>query len=556
MKSPTRRAGFAAALLFVVVLIVWGPGQIYSGNAAEFRSGFRAVFEYLLLIGTSLFLLLVGPLAWFEGRLLVRYVGGLAVASLFVVVTSGVLNPDYGQFNGQPIDFSSKYWLAPIEIAVFAVLFFLVRRGLRRSPEGLASILLLFAIGMGAQPIARAILAANTSLSAKVNHFAFSPQKNVLVVLLDGFQSDVFAEIVSEHPKIKSALTGFTYFPDTAGVGATTYLSLPSIHSGEEYKAGEPIRTYFKKSISDQSFLSKLASSGYKVTLVNPLQKICPKGAGCVDGADIVHAGGARNLTVDTALQLIDLSIFRAAPSFLAMAAYNNGQYIVRRYFIDRALTNHVPVAKRTMEVFADELDATAKKPSAYFLHMMIPHPPVELNSACKFVAETLPFTRENYKAQALCGLRAFMEIINSLKKSDVYNATTIALIADHGIGFPSARVTKEEAAKQSNPYWPGLVGLANPTFVIKPAGAIGEFKVSENLVDLPELGATICNLTGDCTAPGSPAFVGNGDKSRIFNYYEWKTEYWEADTMPIFPQTITGVLWSAGAWNMTEATQ
>jgi hypothetical protein len=47
--------------------------------------------------------------------------------------------------------------------------------------------------------------------------YQFSPEKNVLIIVLDGFQGDVFQEIIDESPQYRKRFDGFTYYRDALG---------------------------------------------------------------------------------------------------------------------------------------------------------------------------------------------------------------------------------------------------------------------------------------------------------------------------------------------------
>ena len=65
--------------------------------------------------------------------------------------------------------------------------------------------------------------------------FSVSPDVNVVVVLLDGLQSDIAAGVLEQHPEPRAAFDGFSFYPDTLAAAPTTFLGLPAIHSGEVY---------------------------------------------------------------------------------------------------------------------------------------------------------------------------------------------------------------------------------------------------------------------------------------------------------------------------------
>lgn len=77
--------------------------------------------------------------------------------------------------------------------------------------------------------------------------YSLSNDKNLVIIMLDTFQSDVFEEIMAQNPEITDKLSGFTYFPDTAGGYPSTSLSMPLIMTGRFYRNQEPIQDFFCK---------------------------------------------------------------------------------------------------------------------------------------------------------------------------------------------------------------------------------------------------------------------------------------------------------------------
>ena len=74
--------------------------------------------------------------------------------------------------------------------------------------------------------------------------FRFSPTSNVLVILLDGLQADIAGAVFDTTPAVTQALEGFRYYKDTMAAAPTTFLSLPSIHSGAAYQNDESLSAH------------------------------------------------------------------------------------------------------------------------------------------------------------------------------------------------------------------------------------------------------------------------------------------------------------------------
>ncbi|MEE9220594.1 MAG: hypothetical protein V3U34_03565, partial [candidate division NC10 bacterium] len=135
-----------------------------------------------------------------------------------------------------------------------------------------------------------ASLQARPNLSAL---YRFSTEQNVLIVLMDAFQSDLFQELLKEDPSLADEFAGFTFFPDTVGVAASTYLTLPSIHSGQIYKEGMNLQDFYSSNIREGSFLNDLATAGHEVTLVNPIRGDCPNLIElCIDSDEVLYGKG------------------------------------------------------------------------------------------------------------------------------------------------------------------------------------------------------------------------------------------------------------------------
>ena len=81
----------------------------------------------------------------------------------------------------------------------------------------------------------------NNEVSAISN---FSRKENVLHIVLDGFQSGLFQDVIRNDNEIASALDGFLYYPDTLTASEVTQLSFAAFLTGREFTNNEPMKTY------------------------------------------------------------------------------------------------------------------------------------------------------------------------------------------------------------------------------------------------------------------------------------------------------------------------
>ena len=72
--------------------------------------------------------------------------------------------------------------------------------------------------------------------------FELSRTRNVIHIVLDAFQSDVFGEILAEErPKLDRSLSGAVFFANHTGAFPTTIASMPAMLTGKVYRNDRPL---------------------------------------------------------------------------------------------------------------------------------------------------------------------------------------------------------------------------------------------------------------------------------------------------------------------------
>lgn len=554
MKPWNSSAAFTAvsAVIFLIVTVfLFVPALLYYGNGAEFDYSFRSALPWLLVLGTAAALPLIAIAFMLRGAVLKAYAGAIAFAGLFALVSAVYIVPDLGLLNGTKLEFDRTWAYLPWEAGAALTIIMLVSVAVRRAPKRLGGAFLALSTTAAVLVVGHTLWQPRSALDAPDRSvvFSVSSEKNLLLVLLDSFQSDVFRDLISQRRDLSASFDGFTYFPNTLGVASTTYLSLPSIHAGVEYQQDEPLGTYFESAVK-RSFLSALATNDYDATLLNPVRTICPPDLKvCAFASSVLDDNSTRYLA--RAARLLDLSIFRSVPLLLKRATYRSGNGLISTFFGTSEASHHNVEGIQLMKGFGARLEVNSAKPTAKFLHVMSPHLPVVLDEACDFLPKPRPFTRETFSVQARCVLEGFASILAALKAKGVYDQTAIVLLADHGVSLPSTF-----APKDADALWSGLVGSANPLFAIKPLGARGKLKVSNAAVHLPDVPATICDMMNACAAPSGLSALDLSEKARerLFNQYDWKNSYWTAPKIPIKQHFVSSPVWERSSWSNTVA--
>ena len=533
----------AASVVFLAL-----PATLYAGNAREFGWPLLSILLTYRYPALGLVVACVLPTLLLPWRLALTWAAGCSALALYLWVYGTFVVYDFGLIDGHT-------WRMQPRPAAMAVEATLAVAGLvgafvvaRRSPGAVAVALLVLGLGnlLSAVRAVQADTRQPPSSSDTLALFRFSTSKNVLVVLLDSLQSDVFEEVVREKPDLEGALDGFTLYVDTAGVAPSTYLSMPAIHSGLEYDRTSSLRAYSHEGVTRGSFLNALSRNGYEAALVNPHSGLCPESVGvCVTDTEVLGGGGAASRARDAAT-LLDLALLRVAPLALKRSVYDDGRWRIAPLVEDSRLVHPVVRGLNLQRALAARLSAADRPPTVKFLHLFDTHLPMVLDARCAFTGETVRWSRANYKVQVGCSLEAFGTVLGALRRAGVYDNTAIVLLGDHGTpGMVSTRV----APGGPGPVNGSVIGLANPALAVKPIDGRGTFRLSTEPQSVADVPAIVCESVGDCV--GRRRARG---ASRTHNFFAWSESHLKRDRIPsIVGYEITGSLFDSRNWRRID---
>lgn len=343
--------------------------------------------------------------------------------------------------------------------------------------------------------------------------------RNVLIVLIDTFSSDVFAEIVERSEVFRPELSGFTYFYNTISYAPYTMMSMQNVYSGRTYSGGDVVDIY--GSMREDSLFTDFEESGGSTALGGFFfYKQCPAQQ-CWSEVQIL---GTRPIeaSVLSYLELLDNGLLRVVPTSLQRWIYNAGDGHLRGY-LDPSLQDRGHLSDRVIRDFARNLRAVDSAPALKFLHLMTTHSPLVLDERCRKVRQ-MSHARDNYKKQAACAISGFVALLKALKAARVYDNTTIVLLGDHGASV-AGRVPDRRFFGVVQPVV-GRVGRFKPVLAIKPAEAREPFALSGVPAQLGDLRRTLCAISDDgCQGdvPGEDLFslAPGVDRRREFVDYD-----------------------------------
>ncbi len=533
-RDPWTGLGLLGAWLALSIVFVHLPATIWAGNVAEFDfhvtsflvSGLGALVVGVLVVGAVLAVLPLAP------RRVVA--AGLGATGLLAWGYGDLFVTPMGVLDGRdpPTLFDTR--LGAWELALVGVLGVAIAVVIRRARRPAAAALLVLNVALAITSTITLVQARGRPLKAPPTArdegvFRFSPVSNLLVVLLDGLQSDIADRALRADPALARRFEGFSFYHDAVAAAPTTFLNVPAIHSGEVYRLGQSLPAYFDDAIAHRSFMTRFAEAGYDTALVNPIEGVCPDRVDtCTSTARLMRSRAAL-LRLET-FRLLDLSLFRVAPVWLKRRIYNGGGWLSAGRVPDKARIGAAEV-NREFEVdqvleslrFFDEvarrLTFNGGRPTLKFFHTFASHPPYLLDDSCHVTDAGL----EHVTSQARCAFLAVATLLDRLRRADIYDRSVVLILADHGVNLVGLF---HDDAPGSPLRWEHLAGAAHPLFLLKPRGARGGLRDASAAVHVADVGATLCAATGACTAgAGIPAGQAPPDRARRFYEYVWKHE-------------------------------
>ena len=493
-------------------LFFLAPLKIYFANHNEFRTALSEILLYLFaatLISAVLIsqlILTLNKKGYFRLVALVMGFGLCLYIQFYYFVW------DYGIFDGREMDWNQHLLLGVFElcgIALIAVvsLYF----GHRFISLALILLSVLFIgeslINLDSYRKYNALVesipdAEDPRLDSVLE---LSPERNVIILLLDTLQSDVFEELLNDNPELKSKLSGFTYFRNSTGSFPWTHLSTQAILTGAHYQPGEKLEDYYTR-VRDQYVNRLIARNGGLSAYLDP-------------NLIVEYLEGSSQAKRQQVAKLFDVVAFRQAPHFIKPLIFNDHAFRLRRIFSESTIEQRDLDALRSLSSgsFVGTNSLAFK-----FLHFWGAHPPAALDENCELRDVPL-HSREGIKVQAACVLRSLTDYLDALRDLDVYDNSLIFLIADHGSHFS----IESEGGISNEGSVPGFVMAAGyPAIAVKDFHDVAGFRVSVAPVALTDIAATILDRMDFANAQsGRDLFSVQEDELRPRNFLYFKSQ-------------------------------
>jgi hypothetical protein len=553
------------ALLVTLQLLLFGPHTIYAWNEAEFTASFWALARHLLLPASIVFVTLTGLGLALSGRWRRTYIALLFSLGIVSWVQANLLVADYGPLDGSAIDWSIQSWRNKYEVtlwlAVPAVAVLAAKKIAPVAPFGSGILVALQAallIASTVQADRRTRAAAWRGPSESM--FELSRKQNAFHLVLDGFHSDIFSEILeAERPLMDRDFSGFVFFEDHAGAFPTTMVSVPAMLTGTVYRNEAPLQEYIRNHFKKGSIFGTMRAQGYRVDDVSelPFDNLSATRFYRMPRPYVSYEAYTRF----SAWQLADLSLFRHAPHILRSWIYNDQAWRLQNTFGENYGSGtsgrryHPVNGAAVLDEFAHRMRVATNEPMYKFIHVGIPHLPVAVNAACEFTG-VRRFSRGAFRGQARCGVSRVAAFLNRLRTLGVYDSSLIVISSDHGISIPPRQFAHNRripAGELSD-----LAGKAMALLLVKPPGSSGPLRVSQAPTAITDIPVTVADALGvEHRLPGTSVLkvAESVPRMRTFGSYVWDDEDWRADYFEHLDLLeIQGPLRDGNSWTLRSS--
>lgn len=590
------------AMLLSCTVSLFGPAQLFLTNSLEFNFSFSQLLPYLAVITFCLFLsvLLILMLLPERFKLHERGVAVAFVLGLLLWFQGNFLVWQYGLLSGQAIDWGKKILCGLIDTPLWIGLLllaalrpaFLYRRAKMLSLLVISIQLLATSFFVIRQPELPSFKKFQVVTSDK---YDFSNRKNIILLVVDTFQSDVFQEIIDQDPAYKKYFKDFTYFRNTTGGYPSTYAAIPFALTAQYYTNSQPIQQFMADAYTSPSSIPhELLKRGWQVDLFPAVMKSV-----FLDRTVISNIRKNRRQVRKTRLAyLFDITLFRYLPHFLKRGIYNEGNWVLSRWVhkgggdelfdgeepdengeqplrrtrkVRRSLPHisrvrrlgmgispkavHASLDIQFVKNFLKKAVVVTEKNVFKFYHWRGLHEPFRINANLEPV--NLPLNRTNLVDMARGELKLVHFFLEGLRELGVYDNALIMVFGDHGHPYGGFGLRLPPAMTEGrfgqSPIPKGVLESGIPLLLVKRPGSHGNLEISEAPASLADVSATIFYDLGlGRIGMGEPLFQIPSDRprERRFLYYYWTHSDWLHRYLPdLFEYRIMGNSWLGSSW-------
>lgn len=547
-----RRFGLAlAASAFLVgTVFVVAPLEVVAGSATSLVFSLADAWPPVVAAGCvgAVVLALVASLV--RGRAFDVVLTLIVALGLCCYVQALFLNQSLPIADGSPLYLewyktitviSTAVWVA---IIVGLLLLCRWKTGVWRSLTVVISLCLILVQGVGVVSLFSSEekrMPAEYVLT-KEGLYEVGSESNVIVFVLDTFDTKLMNRLLEDDPSLLDDFTGFTYFENSTGSMIPTRYGVPFLLSGRMVDPDEEFYDRWDNWYAGTSFLADIAEAGYAEGVYTDSLGSQAAHATIDEYVDNIHSSDE----VDSS----SLDPWGLLGAVEKMALYRDGPWLLKPLFwfytdeVNNKAANagEGDVAPYVMNDWAyyeglltDGLEVSETEGKAFrFIHLLGAHYPFVLDETGHMASE-----ETNQDRQSIGSIKMVAEYIRQLKDLGLYDEATIVVTADHGDWY----LVPDEISEPSSP-----ILLVKPSEDAQQAAQ--PLKVSEVPTGHVDYPATVIHAVGGDSGKYGPTVfeVPEGSRDR---YYWMTASNGHTDTY-LREYVINGDALDFNSWKLT----
>lgn len=366
------------------------------------------------------------------------------------------------------------------------------------------------------------------------NLMTYSDTENLIIILIDAVSADTFYE--TQNSK-NDFLKDFTFYRNTCGSFPFTTPSIALMWTGKKWDLQEDFQYYIQNAMDQSELFRCLHEQGYLVgNYCRLLGESYQFNADTMKSFDNIKKVQKEFTSYKDFFNQMDLLVaYRYFPFYLKTYIRNSEldfddlcrikeseEYEFFRW--DNMLFYENIIGKQII---------TTKEKCFKFIHLEGGHSPFHLDGNMCEISERdwLDYSAEQDQVEGCCYM--LQKYLESLKQAQVYDNSTIVILADHG-----------ERINRNNEYNALNRGL-NPFLIIKGANERhSEMDISDAPISHEDLAQAFTKIVSTHSAEECFDWREGDERDRLFYYYYSASDVWTRER-PIIEYVIKGNIYS-----------
>lgn len=434
-RKVSVRVSILLGLSALFMFFILGPTDVFFSNVSEFDFDYFSMM-LLMLIGLIISLFFVSVILSLLGKFrFAPTVYSLCFfMTLFFYIQGNYIPRNYGVLNGSEIEWEKYPGLAVASLVLAVVIlllfvFVIVRfkdKSIKICTYGATILLAIQVISVGILIVQNreSIHGNSENIVFTTSHFnEYSENENIIVLVLDSFDSSVMEECVNEGI-VDDMFDGFTYYPNTIGAYPTTVGAVSYILTGEWNENKGSIAEYQELAYKNSPLFSNLENSDYQTDVYATGDSVYTGTKYFANEETVkVHISNEFGF-IKTMLKLICFDYFPHQ--------FKQYFYVTNSDFDSYIVSDSFEIYKKNVpEVYSflcnSELSVSLAHNNFKYIHTKGIHPPYEFNAELETI-------NDGVLADEVQGCFTFLRTyFDVLKENGVYDNSCIIVMADHG---------------------------------------------------------------------------------------------------------------------------